>query len=150
MFPKMIYFDSYESGQKHKKCILNLKIDFNFQRKVLKSDIIPFFELQISRRATFSVLKEVMVSMLQAEMEQNDLRVGGDFEATQTVADRRNSAGALLQLKEIPSRLHIDDLIIEDAQLEQTLEAFGLQSGNLVLIEFFDKDKNLWPNGLTL
>lgn len=49
--PKLVYFEKIgENGEKpHLKCFQNQKIDKNYVRQVLKSDTIPFYELQVTR-----------------------------------------------------------------------------------------------------
>lgn len=55
MHPKLIYFEKVtpDGAKPHQKCIVNQKIDTNYVRKVLKTDTIPFYEMCITRKATF-------------------------------------------------------------------------------------------------
>ena len=54
VYPKFIYYERItDKGERpHRKAIVNQKVDTSYLKK-LKLDKIPFFELYISRKATF-------------------------------------------------------------------------------------------------
>jgi len=54
VYPCMLYLAMVsEKGEKpHQKAVINGKVDFNYVRKVAKTDNLPFEELQLSRKTT--------------------------------------------------------------------------------------------------
>lgn len=67
VYPKFIYFEKItDKGERpHQKAIINQKIDPSYMKKSMKpNDKLPFFELFISRKATFEeVLKQMSTSL---------------------------------------------------------------------------------------
>lgn len=67
VYPKFIYFEKItDKGERpHQKAIINQKIDPSYMKKSMKpNDKLPFFELHISRKATFEeVLKQMSTSL---------------------------------------------------------------------------------------
>ena len=63
IMPKLIYFEQITpDGQRpNQKCLQNNKIDMNYVRKVLKTDKIPFHELELTKTKTFKSLKEIVI-----------------------------------------------------------------------------------------
>ena len=55
LYPKFFYYEKInDKGERpHQKAIVNQKIDQNYMKKVLKSDKLPFYELSITKKATF-------------------------------------------------------------------------------------------------
>ena len=54
IYPNLIYLSKVtEKGEKpHIKAVVNGKIDYNYLRRVARTDNLPFKELQLSRKAT--------------------------------------------------------------------------------------------------
>lgn len=134
----MIYFDNYATGFRNKKAVVNYKIDMTYIRKVLKTDIIPFVELQVSRRATFKQLVDKMVEILQCELEEAAAQGDGIDDESPLANMRQEGSGALVQLKTLKPRLHMEDEILTEGQMSETLEAINVPTGQLFLVEFID------------
>ena len=102
--PKLIYFEKVErNGDKpHAKCIINSKVDKNYLLKVLKSDTIPFYEISITKMATFEKLLEIMRQAFEEEEPE---------------------------LAAVPARLLIEEQIIDGDKLKVTLGTYGISLG---------------------
>ena len=122
-------------------------------RKVLKTDIIPFVELQVSRRATLKLLVDKMVEILQAELDTEMDRMATQalgIDAESHLANMRDGSGAILQLKNLKPRLHMEEDIIEIDQLSETLESMNLANGQLFLVEFADPKTGKYESDKTM
>ena len=51
-------------------------------------------------------------------------------------------------LKDTQARILIEEHVIEGSKINQTLDEFGISKGQLVYIEFFNKQQNKWPTDL--
>lgn len=54
IYPNLIYLTKVsDKGEKlYNKAVVNGKVDYNYLRRVVKTDSLPFKELQLSRKAT--------------------------------------------------------------------------------------------------
>jgi len=71
LFPRFIYFQKVglDGLKPHEKAIQNKKVDFNYVKKTLKSDKVPFQELYVSKTVTVDQLLQ-QISEFYGEKKQ--------------------------------------------------------------------------------
>jgi hypothetical protein len=75
--PQLLYLAQVnDKGEKpHKKAVINGKVDFNYLRKVVHTDSLPFEELQVSRKTTLHQVLQIAAQTFGKNIKRGRLLV---------------------------------------------------------------------------